>query len=304
MRSFSVLMLSLAIAVQQAAAAEPSVPAEEPHLAADPSASLADIEAGPGEARLELQLPSTGEPAVDRPRLRVGKWSAATVAAGALVLWGASEIERANDEVTGCRWCEPGRFDLWVRDELRWGNTASAGKASDVLLLAVPLASAATVASLGAYDRAGAREIVEDVLVVAAAVLVTDPLTAGVKHAAARLRPQPWAAGGALAENDLHSFFSGHTSRVFTAAAAAAQVTRLRHRPGWKWVAAAGFTAAAATGWLRIGADQHWATDVLAGAAVGAATGFGVATVALRPSDGPRPAVTLVPAPGGFALLF
>ncbi len=138
----------------------------------------------------------------------------------------------------------------------------------------------------------------------AAALAIADPLTTGVKHATGRLRPEAWAAGGPRVEGDLHSFFSGHTSRVFTAAAAATQVTRLRGRPGWKWVAAAGFTAAAATGWLRIAADQHWATDVLAGAAVGTATGFGVPALALRPAQSHRRSVTLVPAPGGLAIQF
>lgn len=266
--------------------------------------------AWPGWPTLLLPLALAASPAVadepgrERPHLRVTLGSAATVTGAALTLWGASELEQANDRVTGCRWCEPGRFDRWARGQLRWRGTAGAGKASDVLLLAVPLASASAVASLGLYERAGAREVVEDVLVVGAALLVNDPLTTGVKHATARLRPGPWAEGGARTEEDLHSFFSGHTSRVFTAAAAATQVARLRGRTGWKWVAVVGFGAAAATGWLRVAADAHWTTDVLAGAAVGTATGLGVAAVALRPDDAPAPSITVVPAPGGFAILF
>jgi membrane-associated phospholipid phosphatase len=90
---------------------------------------------------------------------------------------------------------------------------------------------------------------------------------------------------------------------VFAAAAAATQVARLRGRRGWEWVAAAGFTAAAATGWLRVAADQHWATDVLAAAAVGTAVGWAIPTFSLRPVARAGGA-TVVPAPGGFAIVF
>ncbi len=275
MRSFAVF-LSLTAAV--------------PHLAA-------------AATPIDLQPRGVTEPAADPPGPRIGTAAATAIATGAFALWAASEIEQARDHVTGCRWCEPGRFDRWARDGLRWSATGSAGKASDLLLLGVPLGSAAAIAWLDASDGAPPRAVVEDVFVIAAAIAVTDPLTTGVKHATARLRPEAWAAGGPRVNGDLHSFFSGHTSRVFAASAAAAQVARLRGRSGWKWVAAIGFGAAAATGWLRIAADQHWATDVLAGAAVGTAAGFGVATVGLRPEARP-PRVTIVPAPGGLAVLF
>jgi membrane-associated phospholipid phosphatase len=249
----------------------------------------------------DLQPHGMMEPAASRPRLRLGATSAAMVATGALALWGAMELELARDEVAGCRWCEPGAFDGWARHALRWNATGDAGEASDLLLVGIPVCSAAAIAWLAARD--GARlEIVEDLLVYAAALVVADSVTTGMKHATARLRPHAWAAGGPSVEGDLHSFFSAHTSRVFVAAAVAAQVARLRGRPGWKWVAAVGFTAAAATGWLRIAADQHWATDVLAGAAVGTAAGFGVAAAALRPDMRTSRGVRAVP--GGIAVVF
>ncbi|HET9554449.1 MAG TPA: hypothetical protein VFP50_15910 [Anaeromyxobacteraceae bacterium] len=45
---------------------------------------------------------------------------------------------------------------------------------------------------------------------------------------------------------------------------------------------------AAATGWLRVAADRHWATDVLAGAAAGTTVGLVVPLLVLGPD--PRPA--------------
>lgn len=184
-----------------------------------------------------------------------------------------------------------------------WKDRELATEASDVLLIAVPVASAAALVSLGIADGS-AREVIEDGVVMAGALILADAVTMALKHGTARLRPHAWAAGGSSVEGDLQSFVSAHTSRAFVAAAVATQVTRLRGRPGWKWVAALGFTAAAATGWLRIAGDHHWATDVLGGALVGTAAGLGVASVALRPVDAPRSSFAVAPAPGGIAVLF
>jgi membrane-associated phospholipid phosphatase len=236
------------------------------------------------------------------PQLEVGVKRAALVTGAALALWGAAEIERGIDDVARCRWCDPPGFDRWSRRQLRWDDTGAADDASDVLMVGVSLGSAAAVAWLAASEG-DSREVVEDVFLVVAAVAVTEALTRGVQHGAGRLRPQAWDVGEPRGDRDLRAFFSGHTSRAFAAATAAAQVSRLRGRPGWVWVAAVGFTAAAATGWLRVAADQHWATDVLAAAAVGTAIGWAIPSASLRPvtrSGG----VAVLPAPGGFAIVF
>lgn len=242
----------------------------------------------------------------DRPSLHVDRSGAASILAGGLLLWGANALEQQADDPTRCRWCEPEGVDRLARRTLRWRDTDAAGNASDALFVAVPLGSAAAVAWLAARDGGGRREILEDVLLVAAAVAVADPLTTAVKHGTARLRPQASDAGAPRVQGDLHAFWSGHTARVFTAATAAAQVARLRGRPGWKWVAGVGLAAAATTGYLRVAADQHWATDVLAAAAAGATIGWAVPTFALRApgSAGRRTPISLAPAPGGLALRF
>jgi membrane-associated phospholipid phosphatase len=251
----------------------------------------------------EIEPRAMTRPAPDRPRLRLGPTAAALVAGSVLAQWGASAIKQQTDDVARCRWCEPAGFDRWVRDRLRWGDGQAAGDASDVLLLAVPLGSAAAVAWLAARD-AGPRDAIEDLFVIAAAIAMTDPLTTGVKYGSARLRPEAWAAGGPRGERDVHSFLSGHTSLVFAAAAAATQMARLRGRSGWKWVGAVAFAAASATGWLRVGADQHWATDVLAGAAAGTAIGWAVPPLVLRAATRGSRGATLVPAPGGLGVIF
>lgn len=224
--------------------------------------------------------------------------SSAAVAAAAAALWGAATLE---GEPSGCRWCEPGALDRGARDALRWGDPTAAGELSDALRLAVPLGSAAAAGWLALRDG-GPREAAEDVLAIAGALAVVAPVTDLSKKSAGRLRPAAWAATGGGEGTNVHSFFSGHTSTVFAAAVAAAQVGRLRGRPGWRWLGAAAILAATATGYLRIGADQHWATDVLAGAAAGAAAGWAVPALALRPRTGGPPAV--LPAPGGLAVRF
>jgi membrane-associated phospholipid phosphatase len=100
------------------------------------------------------------------------------------------------------------------------------------------------------------------------------------------------------------SFWGGHSAFLFSVAAGATQVARLRGRTGWKWLALASFAGAAATGWLRVAADRHWATDVLAGAAVGTAVGLSVPLLVMHPAGERGTAVMLVPAPGGLALVF
>jgi PAP2 superfamily len=236
------------------------------------------------------------------PKLEVSKKGAAIVTGTALVLWGAAALQRATDDVTGCRWCEPGQFDRWARDELRWSDTGAAGVASHVGLSLAVAGSAAAVA-WQASREGDRREVIEDVFVVLASYAVTSGVTQIVQYATARTRPYAWASGAPTAGRDLRAFFSGHTSGAFAAVAAATQVSRLRGRRGTVWVAAAGFAVAAATGWLRIAADQHWTTDVFAGAAAGTAIGWAVPTFSLRPVARGS-AAKILPAPGGIAIVF
>jgi membrane-associated phospholipid phosphatase len=100
------------------------------------------------------------------------------------------------------------------------------------------------------------------------------------------------------------SFWAGHSAFAFSLAASATQMARMRGLRGWRWLAVASFAGAAASGWLRIAADRHWLTDVVVGAGVGTAVGLGVPALVLRPAGEGKSAVTIVPAPGGLALLF
>lgn len=67
-----------------------------------------------------------------------------------------------------------------------------------------------------------------------------------------------------------HSFPSGHTSGMFTTAGV------LGAHFGWR-VALPAYAISGFVGWARVRGDQHWATDVAAGATIGAIIGHSVA---------------------------
>jgi membrane-associated phospholipid phosphatase len=90
------------------------------------------------------------------------------------------------------------------------------------------------------------------------------------------------------ADNNL-SFFSGHSSEAFALASASGTVATMR---GYRWapvVWSVGGVVAAVTAYLRIAADKHWLTDVLAGAVLGAGIGFALPYVFHSAEDLPAP---------------
>jgi membrane-associated phospholipid phosphatase len=236
------------------------------------------------------------------PRLTVDLGTAAAVTGTELGLISLSVAFKDQLVASTCRWCDPPQLDLWARDQLRWHDTKAASTASDALQLLIPAGAAATLWIQAAPS--GKREVAEDLVVLAESASTAILLTQGAKFAVGRLRPDAWARGTIESPDDKVSFWSGHTSFAFSTAAAATQIARMRGRPGWKWLAAATFGAAALTGYLRIAADRHWLTDVATGAAVGTATGLVIPLLAYQPADGRKPALVLAPAPGGLAVIF
>ena len=260
----------------------------------------------PPAARSTTQADATARPpaapALERPRLTVDLRTAALISGAELGLSGLSVLLKAHLVPSTCRWCEPPRFDRWARERLIWHDTRAAGTTSDVFQFVVPAGAAATLWIQAAPH--GDREVVEDLLVLTESASTAILLTQGAKFAVGRLRQDAWARGTIVSPDDKLSFWSGHTSIAFSAAAAATQIARLRGRSGWRWLAAATFGAAALTGYLRVAADRHWTTDVVTGAAMGTATGLVVPWLAFQPADGRAPPVMLAPAPGGLAVLF
>jgi membrane-associated phospholipid phosphatase len=97
------------------------------------------------------------------------------------------------------------------------------------------------------------------------------------KLVVARQRPYAhYAPPGTLvsSEEDDVSFWSGHTSLGFALAVSSGTVASTRGYALAPVIWAGGLALAAATGYLRIAADRHYATDVLTGAAIGSLVGY------------------------------
>lgn len=216
-------------------------------------------------------------------------WDVSVTAAGAAA-WLTSQALEPQLASSSCRWCEVDGLDASVRHALVWSDTAAANTTSNILAFGVaPLAAVALDALAAGHDGA-LGDVPVDALVVGEATIVAVDLSQLAKFASGRERPFVHALAP---EQKLHtanpadnnvSFFSGHTTETFALAAAAGTIATMR---GYRWapiVWIAGAVLATATGYLRIAADKHWVTDVLAGAAVGAGAGFAVPYVFHRPA--------------------
>jgi membrane-associated phospholipid phosphatase len=124
------------------------------------------------------------------------------------------------------------------------------------------LGAAWVVGEIGHRDgwKATAADGFEATLVSAG---IVSPL---LKRAFGRPRPNSGDASDELADGG-QSLPSGEATEAF----ALASVLSAHARSGW--LKAAAWTAAGAVGWSRMRLDAHWASDVAAGALIGAATG-------------------------------
>ena len=140
-----------------------------------------------------------------------------------------------------------------------------------------------------------------DLLVTAQAVGLTVLVTDLFKFAVGRPRPTQYTEG-VFSGSSEHSmgFPSGHTSSTAAAAFATATTFALRHPESpWRYgVYAAGTALTGLTAWARVGGGMHFYSDVLAGAALGAAMGVVVPRLHRR-MEGVALAVT--PGHGGGA---
>lgn len=225
---------------------------------------------------------------------------AADIAIGATALGTLVATELLQDRLVpaSCRICEgpdnsglPGTggrgslnaVDAWFHDALTVSWREGASTASTVLADAiVPLgaiAGAFAFTGPSASDGAGLRAA----LIVAESAAVSSALVQLTKFATARKRPfvryghgAPEGAYAVAGADDRLSLPSGHTAltaSVTTSLAMAAQLQGSSAAP-WLWGAAAAMTGT--VGALRIAAEKHYFTDVLAGAAIGAGCGIAI----------------------------
>ncbi len=227
---------------------------------------------GATSARAEPPSPLPYRAAIEVPVLSLG-------AAG----WLSSEfLFKKQLAPTSCRWSEPNPLDLAVRQSLLWTNPRGADVASDVAGFALAPVGALGLLALAAYRDRASSQIPVDLLVALEAVVLSADLNQAVKFTVGRERPcihalaaDQKALSAEPSDNNL-SFYSGHTNLAFALAVAAGTVASLHGYSLAPLVWGVGLTVATATGVLRIAADKHYLTDVLTGAVVGSAFGFGL----------------------------
>lgn len=151
------------------------------------------------------------------------------------------------------------------------------------------VASGALLAAGAAAGREGMRDVGRHGV---EAVVLAEVLTRGIKGIAGRARPnanpddpRDFELGRGFGDNRYQSFFSGHASDAFAAATVFTAETA-RRNPGWEWpVGAVLYGSAALVGVSRMYDNKHWATDVLAGAALGTFVGLQVVRYHDRDDD-------------------
>ncbi|HSM94245.1 MAG TPA: phosphatase PAP2 family protein [Anaeromyxobacteraceae bacterium] len=225
----------------------------------------------------------------------------------ATAAWVGSEVAKPRIGPDACRWCEPNALDAAVRDAVVWRNPAAARHASDALVFGVVPAAMIGHQLLAARGAGDWEAGLVDVLVVAEAAAIAQDLNQLVKFTVARQRPFVHYADPARpheADDDV-SFYSGHTTFAFALASSAGMVSTLRGYKSAPWVWGVGMTLAATAGWLRMGGDMHWFSDVLVGAAVGTAVGAGLPWLLHRDRGGSGgPTVAASPAMVAFSFAF
>ncbi len=193
---------------------------------------------------------------------------------------------------TTCTWCSPTSLDASVRDSLRWDDRNTAGTLSDVTAFAM-----APTVSLGLillHTPPTWADVIDNLVPIAETMVVTQWVTRMVKLAVARERPYAHYGVSESAEANL-SFPSGHTSRAFALATSAGLIAHVRGYSIEPIVWAVGMSLAGTSAYLRIAADSHYLTDVLAGAALGASAGLTVPWLMRRD-------IEVVPTGRGMAL--
>jgi membrane-associated phospholipid phosphatase len=229
----------------------------------------------------------------------VGTWD--FVATGGLV--GALTIVQFGIPApTQPKWGGNG-FDNWVRNGLRLSSESgrqAASTTSDVFayaLTALPILNATLVAG-AEHER---WDIAWRLVLLDAETMLTATLAAvSLQHLTARERPfvQECATNPNLSDcatgSKYQSFPSGHTTLVFTAVALECFHHGYLDTAHTGWGAAAcpvTVTIATMTAVLRVMADRHWATDVLAGALLGGSIGLAIPLIHIAVAKGQSPTV-------------
>ncbi len=202
---------------------------------------------------------------------------------------------------SNCRWCEDNSFDKWGHNNIRWSNTGAANTAVYITGYGLAPLAAFGLNALAANHDGQISNFPTDALIIAEASALSAFAGQIVKIATGRQRPGAHFGSGSQSPRDNISFYSGHTTLAFALAVSSGTVATMRGYSLAPWIWGAGLTIAATTGYLSIASDRHYLTDVIAGAAIGSAFGFGIPYLFHRPHqrDPRTPMIAVQPAQGG-----
>jgi membrane-associated phospholipid phosphatase len=245
------------------------------------SPAFADVQPSPAPGTSDLKL----SPALDGTLLGIGL-------IGTLV----PELGKSAWAPKQCRWCESddsgvtvNAFDRAFRNTFVGAASVTPptwARVSDVMMLGVLPLSALSLDFFVTHDHQFNKAFGTDIGIVTESVLLAAALNQTVKFIAGRQRPfvaynSPFAPGlrhgnETVADDNL-SFYSGHSSAAMATTVGMARVIQLRTGKmiGYYTLVPLGLL----TAFMRLGADKHWATDVLTGVAVGSVAGFVIPTL-------------------------
>jgi membrane-associated phospholipid phosphatase len=244
----------------------------------------------------------TSDAAAD-PELRHRRLRVAVISAGILLFIASETVAKDAISPDECRWCNPGNFDDGARELAKWANTDRAARLSNLIGYGLaPIAASGLLLVASAQARTDWwNTYANDMTAMFEIIWGVQLVTQAVKIAAARERPYVnynTDVDARSQEKNL-SFFSGHSSLTFSLAVGSGLIAQRRGYRLAPVIWASGLAIAATTGYLRMAADRHYATDVLVGAAAGA---LGAVLIPQLTGSLP-PRATIVPQPGGLALV-
>jgi membrane-associated phospholipid phosphatase len=212
-----------------------------------------------------LAMPAAADPH-DRARRRLLH---ATISAGLGAAWLASDtVLKSTFAPSSCRWCEAPGFDESVRNAVVWHDTGRADLLSNVDVYV--LSPAVGFGLLLAVDHdAGWGRLLDDTIPVAESIAAGQVLTQMIKFSVGRQRPYAHfgPASRTPTNDDNTSFISGHSVLGFSITASAGLICHWRGYWTEPYVWGAGIALSLSTEYLRMSADKHYLSDVVAGGA-------------------------------------
>ncbi len=221
-----------------------------------------------------------------------------SISAAVGLVWLASQtVAKAPLAPDNCRWCNPPSFDKSARDAVVWNNKDRAALYSTIDAYILAPVIGFTLLAISDRDASWGR-LLDDTIPVAETIAVSQVVVQALKFSFGRKRPYRLYGdpNRPISTEDNLSFPSGHASLGFAITASAGIICHWRHYWTEPYVWGTGIALSLTTEYLRMAADKHYLTDVVAGGLVGLGTGLLIPRLM-------RQDIKIAPIPGGAAVV-